>query len=241
MSGVSHECPPDRRGVASGDGRGDRVFIYWDNSNIYGCAAAVAGRREGASARNRLRININGLMELARAGRRIKSALAAGSVSSPGDEAFWRRMESAPKLDVLRKFDRRGGPNPGEQGIPDLRLQIRMLKDALDYSGDAGSRGAPGVAVLLTGDGGFLPVLKRMRRVGWRVEMLAWRDAGCSRKMREWAEKNGVFVALDDYYEAVTFLELSGRPGFPPGALRPSGGLDWSNRPTANQPQGGGG
>ncbi|MCY4521600.1 MAG: hypothetical protein OXC13_12585 [Caldilineaceae bacterium] len=40
--------------------------------------------------------------------------------------------------------------------------------------------------------------------------------------MRRWADDNGEFIALDDYYDAITFREPS-RPGV----------LDLSHRPVA--------
>lgn len=52
----------------------------------------------------------------------------------------------------------------------------------------------------------------------WAVEVLSWRHNG-ARRMREWDEENGVFVALDDYYENITFLE-SAAPGQPVAAPR---------------------
>ncbi len=89
-----------------------------------------------------------------------------------------------------------------------------MLRDAFDYNGN------PGVAVLLTGDGsgfadgvGFHADLERMHKRGWRIEVLSWRHGG-NRRMREWAEQNGKFIALDDFYDSVTFLEPSA-PGQP--------------------------
>ena len=78
----------------------------------------------------------------------------------------------------------------------------------------------PGIAVLLTGDGsgfadgvGFHADLERMHGKGWRIEVLSWRHS-CNRRMREWTENVGRFIALDDYYESITFLEepLPGRP-----------------------------
>ena len=107
-----------------------------------------------------------------------------------------------------------------------------MLEDALDNNGD------PGIAVLLTGDGagyhegaGFHSTLERMHTRGWRVEILSWAHS-CNQRMRQWAEENGVFVALDDFYEAVTFVEPS-RPGFEFAPPRDSAALDLSLRPTA--------
>ena len=115
--------------------------------------------------------------------------------------------------------------------MPDPLLQPRMLEDALDFNGD------PGIVVLLTGDGagylegaGFHSTLERMHRRGWRVEILSWAHS-CNQRMRRWAEENGVFVALDEFYEAITFLEPS-RPGFEFASGRDSAALDLSYRPS---------
>ena len=129
----------------------------------------------------------------------------------------------------VQLFDR-GSPQRGEQEMPDRLLQLRMLENALDYNG------APGIVVLLTGDGagymegaGFHSTLERMHRRGWRVEILSWAHS-CNQRMRLWAEENGVFVALDDFYDAVTFMEPS-NPGFELVMPRDSAELDLSRRP----------
>ena len=113
-----------------------------------------------------------------------------------------------------------------------MMLQLQMMHDLLEHKDD------PGVAVLLTGDGGgvergrgFHADAMRMREGGWRVEVLSWKGS-CSRRMRAWAEENGVFVPLDDYYEAVTFLKRAG-PDYPPAPPRYSADLDLSRRRTA--------
>ena len=112
----------------------------------------------------------------------------------------------------------------------DRLLQLRMLEDALDYNGD------PGIVVLLTGDGagylegaGFHSTLERMHMRGWRVEILSWAHS-CNQRMRRWAEENGVFVPLDDFYGAITFVEPS-RPGFELAPPRDVARLDLSQRP----------
>ena len=70
---------------------------------------------------------------------------------------------------------------------------------------------------MLTGDGGgfsdgvgFHADLQRMHDRGWRVEVVSWK-LSCNSRMRQWAEQNGKFIALDDFYESVTLLE---RPEF---------------------------
>ena len=123
-------------------------------------------------------------------------------------------------------FDR-GDPARGEQQMPDHMLQLQMLTDALDYNG------TPGVVALLTGDGagylegaGFHRTLERMHKRGWKVEILSWRHS-CNQRKRRWAETNGVFVALDDFYEAITFLEPS-KPGYRFALARTQAMLDLS-------------
>ncbi len=206
----------------------DSVFIYWDNSNIFHEAQRLAEEgAEGANARYRVRINFDNLLRLAHADRPMQRAIAAGSVP-PELRQLWNRMESNGV--EVQLFDR-GSPESGEQEMPDRLLQPRMLEDALDFNGN------PGVVVLLTGDGagylegaGFHSTLERMHRRGWRVEILSWAHP-CNQRMRRWAEENGVFVALDEFYEAITFLEPS-RPGFEFASGRDSAALDLSYRPS---------
>ena len=205
----------------------EKVFIYWDNSNVFHEAQRLAEERnEGPSARYRARIHFDSMLRLAHADRPIERALAAGSVP-PEMRQLWNRLESVGVEVSL--FDR-GSPERGEQDTPDRILQLQMLRDALDYNGD------PGIAVLLTGDGagylqgaGFQSELERMRMRGWRVEILSWARS-TNQRMRRWAEDNGVFVALDDFYESVTYMEPS-RPGFELAMGRDRAPLDLSRRP----------
>jgi len=207
----------------------DSVFIYWDNSNIFHEAQRLAEERgEGPNARYRVRIHFDHMLRLAHADRPVKKALAAGSVP-PEMRQLWNRMES--RGVEVQLFDR-GTPDRGEQEMPDRVLQLRMLEDALDYNGD------PGIVVMLTGDGagylegaGFHSTLERMHRRGWRVEILSLAHS-CNQRMRKWAEENGAFIALDDFYEAITFMEPS-RPGHELAAARDAAALDLSKRNTA--------
>ena len=207
----------------------DSVFIYWDNSNTFHEAQRLAEEKgEGPNARYRVRIHFDHMLRLAHADRPLKKALAAGSVP-PEMRQLWNRMEN--RGVEVHLFDR-GAPERGEQEMPDRLLQLRMLEDALDYNGD------PGIVVMLTGDGagylegaGFHSALERMHKRGWRVEILSWAHS-CNQRMREWAEENGAFVALDDFYEAITFMEPS-RPGFELVPARDAAELDLSKRTMA--------
>ena len=204
----------------------EEVFIYWDNSNIFIEAQRIAEERnEHVDARYRVRINFDNMLRLAHADRPMRRALAAGSVP-PEMRHLWNRLANEGVQVTL--YDR-GRADLGEQEIPDRILQLRMLEDAMDFVED------PGIVVLLTGDGagysegaGFHSTLERMHRRGWRIEILSWAHS-CNRRMKEWAQENGVFVALDDFYDSITFLEPS-RPGHQLAESRDSAPLDLSIR-----------
>ena len=208
------------------NGSNDKVFIYWDNSNIFIGARPLAEEREGgADAGRRVRIDFANMLRLAHADRPVAKAVAAGSVP-PELEEVWFQLKS--RGVEVRLFDR-GGAGLGEQEVPDKELQLQMLQDGFD------NNGSPGIVVLLTGDGagfyggaGFHRTVERLHKRGWRVEILSWRDT-CNQRMRRWVEENGIFVALDDYYEAVTFMKPS--PGKMLAPPREVGKLDLSKRP----------
>lgn len=203
----------------------DRVFIYWDNSNIFVSVREIAAEREGAGARRRVRIDFRNMLELAHAGREIEHAVAVGSIP-PELRHVWNRLEN---LGVTVQLLERGAMGGREQGV-DQALQVAMLRDMADYNGD------PGIVAMLTGDGagfvdgvGFHADLERMRRRGWRIEVISWRYS-CNRRMREWAEENGKFIALDDFYDSVTFLERPD-PGQPVAEPRDAVPIDLARRP----------
>ena len=206
----------------------NRVFIYWDNSNIFHEAQRFATERnEGPDARIRVRIQFDNIFRLAHADRPVQRAIAAGCIP-PEMRQLWNRLE---RNGVEVKLFDRGDPARSEQGRPEQILQLRMLEDALDYIDN------PGIVVLLTGDGdgyyegaGFHSTLDRMHKRGWRVEILSW-GRSCNQRMRRWAEENGLFVALDDFYESITFMEPS-RPGFEFARGREAVGMELSHRST---------
>ncbi len=179
-----------------------RVFVYLDNSNIFISAQHLAEAREGDGAGYRVRMQFSHLVRLAHADRPVERAIAVGSIP-PELERVWKRLkEEGVAVELLE----RGQQTSSEQGV-DQVLQTKMLRDGFDFNG------TPGIVVLLTGDGrgfydgvGFHADIERLHRRGWGIEVLAWRHS-CNQRMREWGEKHGLFVALDDFYESITFLE----------------------------------
>ncbi|MGI9229539.1 MAG: NYN domain-containing protein [Gammaproteobacteria bacterium] len=204
----------------------NRVFIYWDNSNIFiGARELAEEREEGPDVRYRVRVHFANMLRLAHADRPVAKAVLTGSVP-PELRTHWNKLE-AEGVEV-HLFDR-GDSGRGEQEMPDRMLQLQMLEDGFDNNGN------PGTVVLLTGDGagfydgiGFHSTVERLHKRGWQIEILSW-GSTCNQRMRKWAEKNGVFVSLDDYYSAVTFLEPS-RPGQTLAKSRPEEDMDLSQR-----------
>ena len=202
------------------------VFVYLDNSNIFHAAQDLADERNGdQNARYRVRMNFENLLRLAHADRPLTKAMAAGSIP-PALLTLWNSLADA-GLEV-HLYDR-GEPGRSEQETPDRWLQLRMLEDGWDYMDN------PGTVALLTGDGagyhegrGFHATLERMHQRGWKVEVLSWVHS-CNRRMRGWAQANGVFVPLDDYYEAITYTNTP-RIGLEPAPARAVAELDLSGR-----------
>ncbi|WP_168191858.1 NYN domain-containing protein [Chromobacterium phragmitis] len=175
------------------------VHIFWDNSNIYIPAQEVAANREGVFAAKEIRIHFDHLYQLARAGRPVIRSLCVGSVP-PEMDTVWKSLRAS---GVAVELFERGADSGAEQGV-DQCLQVHMLRALADAD-------EPGVAVLLTGDGagydsgaGFHADLERMHKRGWGVEVLSW-DHSCNRRLKAWAQTNGVFIALDKHFEQVTF------------------------------------
>ena len=179
-----------------------KVHLFLDNSNIFISAQDEARKKEGIAAKAKLRIQFDTLIRLALAGRPLGSAFVVGSVP-PDQQDVWNRLEQA--TGVKPELYERGSLSGGEQGL-DQCLQVHMLRAVNDHAD-------PQIGVLLTGDGagyedniGFHADLERMHGEGWGVEVLSWKTH-CKRGLREWATANGAFVALDDHYNSVTFLE----------------------------------
>lgn len=178
------------------------VCLFWDNSNIYLSAKRHAALVEGALAKNHLRIQFENLYRVATVGRRVTKAYCVGSVPPELDEV-WKRMRA--DTGIAPELYERGAQSRKEQGI-DQCLQVWMLRALSDIA-------PPQVAVLLTGDGagytdgaGFHADLERMHQRGWGIEVVSWKLA-CAAKLKTWAETVGVYVALEDHYQSVTFVE----------------------------------
>jgi len=195
----------------------DRVHIIWDNSNIFVSGKTVCDKLEYNKA-SEFRICFENLIDLAADNRPIEQVFCVGSVPPPTD-SVWGHIEK--KTGKKPELYERGAASGKEQAI-DQALQTRMLRLGYDYD-------PPETLILLSGDGsgheenvGFFADAKRLHRFGWNVEVIAWQNH-CKGVMKTWAMANGVFVPLDTFYGAVTFLTYS----------RHASKLDLTKRPRA--------
>ncbi|MBI4668356.1 MAG: NYN domain-containing protein [Elusimicrobia bacterium] len=198
-----------------------KTFIFWDNSNIFVSAKTVAAEKEGEDAYYKIRIDFQKLLDLAKAGRAVEFAIAVGSIP-PQLRHVWNKLEQA---GVKVELYERGSQSEKEQAV-DQALQVHMLRKAFDYNGQVG------IVVMLTGDGkgfldgvGFHADLERMQKRGWGVEVCAW-ERTCNPRLKQWAEKIGVFVPLENFYESITFTDDES------GVIRKSQPLDLTKRKT---------
>ena len=179
----------------------DRVYIFWDNSNIFISAQDVAERKEGVMDRHAIRLQFDQLYHLAAMGRNVIRTFVVGSI--PPEVRVWARLRQS--TGAVIDLQERGEYSGGEQSV-DAALQVQMLRALADED-------EPCVAVLLTGDGagyldgvGFHADLERMQRKGWGIEVLSW-DHACNHRLKAWAKEVGAYVPLDAHYRKITFIE----------------------------------
>lgn len=177
------------------------MYIFWDNSNIhYAGLNSVLPIKEPDVDPGSYRTYFKGLLNLVSRGRAIDKVYFAGSIP-PKDDALWDAVEKlgiAPTLIPRSESD-------GEADTTDHVLQTDLLRLGFDSP-------KPGTIALLTGDGaginsgkGFLADAMRLAERGWNLEIYSW-DAACHSKLRGFAQSNGKYTKLEDYYENITFI-----------------------------------
>lgn len=199
------------------------MYIFWDNSNIHISGLNVMIEKEPEQPKELFRTNFKNLFELVRHNRNVDAAYLSGSIPPPNN-ALWDYLESMGiKLQLLNKT-----ADGTEQESVDMSLQTMMLRTAIDQMS------SPSTIAVLTGDGagkqlgeGFLSDLKRIRTIGWEIEVYSW-SSSCNRFLKDFAESEGKFISLDDYYYSITYLKddkynSTGKP------VRASTSLNMSN------------
>lgn len=178
------------------------MYIFWDNSNIHiSGLKTVRPKLEPDAPRELYRTDFTKLFQLVCKGRKVDCAYLSGSVPPPSD-ALWEYLRNMNiKLQLLDKT-----ADGKEQESVDMSLQTMMLRTAIDNEAST--------IAILTGDGagkqlgeGFLSDLKRIKeKFDWSIEIYAW-ESTCSKELKRYAETNGMFINLEDFYYSITFVK----------------------------------
>lgn len=184
------------------------MYIVWDNSNIhYAGLDQVMPIKEPDTQRELYRTYFQGVLDLARNGRKVDDIYFCGSNPPKEGDSLWTAV-SALGIDPIiipRSL------TEGEADATDRELQLAILHLYFDHP-DADT------VALLTGDGagikqgkGFLAEAKRLFDRGWKFEVYSW-DIACHGQLREFAETHGKYYKLEDYYENITFIKNGRKP-----------------------------
>lgn len=184
------------------------MYIFWDNSNIhYAGLNQVRPIKEPSAVKEKYRTYFKGLLNLVAQGRPVDNIYFAGSIPPKGD-SLWNAVEK--QIGITPSLLPRSLTD-GEADTTDHVLQLALLRLAIDHS-------EPNTVALLTGDGaginsgeGFLADAMRLASRGWKFEVYSW-DVVCNSRLREFAEKNGKYIKLEDHYENITFIEGERKP-----------------------------
>lgn len=178
------------------------MFIFWDNSNIHISGLRVMEKMEPTQPKELFRTNFKNLFSLVKNGRDVDAAYLSGSIPPPSNSLWAYLQNMGIQLQLLNKT-----AEGTEQESVDMSLQTMMLRTAIDHLSN------PSTIAVLTGDGagkqlgeGFLTDLKRIKDMQWNIEVYAW-EISCNRYLKEFAEQNGKFIALETYYDSITFLK----------------------------------
>ena len=185
------------------------MYIFWDNSNIhYAGLNQVFPYKEPGVQKELYRTYFAGLLNLVTQGRPVGNISFAGSVP-PKDDAIWNEIR---KLGITPALLPRS-VEEGEADTTDHVLQLALLRLVFDVP-------EPDTIALLTGDGsginsgqGFLADAKRAAQKGWKFEVYSW-DRVCHSSLKSFAQSNGKYYNLEDYYYNITFIK-NGRRAIP--------------------------
>jgi hypothetical protein len=172
--------------------------LFWDNSNIWIVGKGVAKARDPGDA-SAFRIHFANLLDWVAYDRPIDYAFLAGSVPPPKDD-LWARLDS---LGVEVAVQERGQLTGSEIAVDEV-IQLAMANRILDVP--------PATMILLTGDGsgynegkGFVKQLERAVAHKWEIEVVSW-NAGCNRRLRQFALDHGIYRSLEGAYDRVTYI-----------------------------------
>jgi hypothetical protein len=196
----SHQPVPMRLAI----GPDAVLFAYVDNSNIWIEGQRIMAVRQGLArdARDAMRRRITApwsydfgrLYEIAcPVGSKIGRSLLVGS-RPPADDSVWSRARS--EGFQVELFDRNAA---NKEKQVDNSLGTSMVVDCFKHMKP--ERGD--MAVLVAGDGDYLPNVRALHEQNVRVRVVCWEHC-TNRELRETADE---FVSLDEHFDRLTLLQ----------------------------------
>lgn len=184
-----------------------RVGIFIDIQNMYYSARAI----------HNMKVNFKKILEEAVAGRRLVRAQAYGITTEEAHEEEFHQALSGQGFEVktkpLQSFY--GGQKKGDWDVG-IAMDILQLEPKID------------VAVLVSGDGDFIPLLEFARRKGLRMEVISFRESTSSALI----EVADSFTDLSENTRKFLIADRSSRSIRPTGPARPA-------RPKGSRPANG--
>ncbi len=181
------------------------MYIFWDNSNIHISGFnTVRPNIEPEAPKELFRTDFKKLFQLVSKDRKVDAAFLSGSIPPPNDSLWEYLRKMGIKLQLLNRT-----AEGKEQESVDMSLQTMMLRTAVDHLKEETS-----TIAILTGDGagkqlgeGFLSDLIRIKKLtNWEIEIYAW-ETTCSKALKRYAQENGKFIRLEDYYYSITYIQ----------------------------------
>ncbi|WP_125614333.1 NYN domain-containing protein [Specibacter cremeus] len=179
------------------------LYVYVDNSNVWIEGQRIQAVRTGTApdirAAQKQKFTAPWTLDfghlyalLCPPGEKIGRSIMFGS-RPPENDSIWQKMRDADF--EVETFDRSTCTNREKQ--VDTALCTRMMEDSFTYMKAANGD----IAVLVAGDGDFLPTIKSLQSRGLRVRVVSWSHA-VSHQLRDAADE---FIELDPYFDDLTW------------------------------------
>ena len=177
------------------------LFAYVDNSNVWIEGQRIQAVKQGLArdaydAMNR-KINAPWSYDFGRLyelvcplGMKVGRSILVGSRPPPNDSVWERARSEGFQVEVFG----RNAANKEKQ--VDSSIVTTMMEDSYEYM--KAERGD--MAVLVAGDGDYVPNVRSMQKRGLQVRVVFWKHA-TSRELRETADE---FVDLDQHFDWLT-------------------------------------
>lgn len=175
------------------------AFIYVDNSNVW-----IEGQRANAALRGQLgpdgqptqdiswRYDFGALYSIAAGDAdAIGRSLLIGS-RPPANDSLWALAES--RGFEVEVFDRNAS---NKEKRVDTGIATRIVADAYEHMVP---RGADATAVIVAGDGDYVPPVQQLKRLNIHIHVVFW-SHGLSADLRALADE---YVNLDDHLACLT-------------------------------------